>query len=807
MTTVIIGDGATGIATMRTLRNLDPTHPITLLSADPNPAYYRAALTNYLLGELNPSQLQAIPVDFFHVHKIKRIYGRAVQIDPSQRLVTYDTGEELLTLSYHHLVIATGTRASIPPYSSEILRWIRTLRTLREATELEEELAHGEMKHALIIGGGPLALEWAAAYHKRGVQVHLGLRNYESLMRHELNARGRDLLYTHLREHIKVHIGEISQVYTHTTSTGERLDGVELSNGERLEVDMIGIAAGITPNLEAFTGSGLAMTSQGVCVDRHLRTNDTHIFAGGDLAVVDGATPLGLWEPAQKQGALIAQVIYALENNTPLPPPLPFTPHYFATRLFHLDFVTFQSDEASLSDMKVSSKVNSEVNSEVNSDELIEQLIDIEGVLGYRSLHVSTHGELRTVHLLSESRYPIRRQGRALYHILKHRLNVRPILHHLRGDQFDLWGWIQRQHDQLNQKQVSSSVAHLDYQLPSPTQRPPLTLILRNSDDQECSVTGGSTLLSNVLSRDQKEMRKLLGEVALTWDGRRYQVEVGTVSHQVQLNGRMLDKTTPLRDGDQLEASDVWTLKLAQTQNMPQSLQDAISDSDSDLLGATQIDFTLPEHLSSAKQLPLLTEYALEIDQQVIPISPGVYLISRSVTCDVQLSHPETSLIHGEVTYRLTTTQDAEIFYRDLGSTNGTLLNGKLLNVPVLLRTDQILNLGQHQLSLLKRRARLEINLKHREQHMSFKLNEGDVIVVGRNPQRVHWAVDDVGVSGKHCELKVQHLKLWVRDLDSRNGVTIQKKPVPQHFVEWSEQRPLYLGKTCMITWEQDTSS
>lgn len=781
MHTLIIGDGAAGVSAARALRERDADIQITIISADPHPAYYRAALTNYLLGELAPHQLQAIPVDFFHRLNIERVHGALVSLDPRKRSVSCEAQGEEFELSYDYLVLATGSRAALPAYPPEIARWIRVLRTLRDATSLEEELTRDEVRRALIIGGGPLALEWAAAYHQRGVQVSLVVRSHDSLMRHELNQRGRDLVYAHLRAHIQVYTGELTQIYTRSTPAGERLSGVALSGGVRLEVDLIGAAVGVKPNIEPLEGSGLKVTPRGVCVDRHLRAEDPHIFAGGDLAVVDGESPLGLWEPAQRHGALIAEVIHALTRGAPLPSPLPLTPHYFATRLFHLDFVMFQ--RAAL-DAHV-----------LSSSEQIEQLIDVEGVLGYRALRVSGAGELLSVHLLGEPRYPIRRQGRALYHVLRHQLNVTAIMHHLRGDRFDLWGWARRQLPDADEAPSRSAHALLDYRLPEPAESAPLRLTLRDPQGGSFEVLGGQTPLAKALAPHPQVAPAALGGVSIVWDGRRYRLEVGERPHQLALNGKALRKSAPLRDGDRLEVGPalIWTLSLTQAPRKAASSSPALPSQGSAHAEVTQE--ALP-----ARTSPLF-EYALEVDQATSPIHPGVYVLGRAPQCEIVLSDSGVSAIHGELTYQLSPQRQAEIFYRDLGSTNGSLLDGSRINAPVLLRPEQVLTLGAHQITLMRRRARLEVNLEHGEQRATFHLSDGDVIVIGRDPKSVHWSVNDLGVSGAHCELKVRERRLWARDLGSRNGTALNAKPIAEAFVEWPEGSPLHLGKTCVITW------
>ena len=64
--------------------------PSGIFTDDPSPGYYRAALTNYLLGELREDQLWAVSPDFYESLGIRRVFGRVVGVD-TQRGVVWDT--------------------------------------------------------------------------------------------------------------------------------------------------------------------------------------------------------------------------------------------------------------------------------------------------------------------------------------------------------------------------------------------------------------------------------------------------------------------------------------------------------------------------------------------------------------------------------------------------------------------------------------------------------------------------------------------------------------------------------------------
>lgn len=82
---VVIGDGAAGTTAAQYARKRDPDGKITIFSDDPNAAYYRAALTNYLIGELREDQLFAVPPDFYARNRVERVLARVASIETTRR--------------------------------------------------------------------------------------------------------------------------------------------------------------------------------------------------------------------------------------------------------------------------------------------------------------------------------------------------------------------------------------------------------------------------------------------------------------------------------------------------------------------------------------------------------------------------------------------------------------------------------------------------------------------------------------------------------------------------------------------------
>ena len=75
--------------------------------------------------------------------------------------------------------------------------------------------------------------------------------------------------------------------------------------------------------------------------------------------------------------------------------------------------------------------------------------------------------------------------------------------------------------------------------------------------------------------------------------------------------------------------------------------------------------------------------------RDVRPLSDGVWLIGRSEMCRIRFDFPDVSERHALLTVR-----DDKAFLEDLHSSNGTYVNGELIDSPVELRGDMIVQVG-----------------------------------------------------------------------------------------------------------------
>jgi nitrite reductase (NADH) large subunit len=87
---------------------------------------------------------------------------------------------------------------------------------------------------------------------------------------------------------------------------GEKfVEGIELTDGRRIDADGVIFAAGIRPNTALARDAGISV-NRGIVVDDHLQTGAADIFALGECAEHRGIC-YGLVEPAYEQARVLAR--------------------------------------------------------------------------------------------------------------------------------------------------------------------------------------------------------------------------------------------------------------------------------------------------------------------------------------------------------------------------------------------------------------------------------------------------------------------------------------------------------------------
>ncbi len=177
-------------------------------------------------------------------------------------------------LRARHFVIATGSRASLPPI--EGLAEARPFTNETIFDELDERPAR-----LIVIGGGPIGCELGQAFQRLGVRVTI-LEALPRILEKE-DADAADVVRRRMEaDGVRIVAGALVARVART----EGVFDVEMAAGELLEAEALLVAAGRAPNVEdlGLEAAGVAFDRKGVTVDASLRTSQPHIYAAGDVA-------------------------------------------------------------------------------------------------------------------------------------------------------------------------------------------------------------------------------------------------------------------------------------------------------------------------------------------------------------------------------------------------------------------------------------------------------------------------------------------------------------------------------------------
>ena len=165
---VVVGTGMAGLAVVEEALRRRPAEQwrIVMLGEEPGPVYNRVLLSKLLARSAGPGELELRPLSWYTKHRVDLRGGcRAASLDLDERRVIDESGGGH---PYDALVIATGSRAWVPPIPGAGLPHVDVFRTWRDADALAATPAG---TRAVVVGGGLLGLEAAAGMHARGVVV------------------------------------------------------------------------------------------------------------------------------------------------------------------------------------------------------------------------------------------------------------------------------------------------------------------------------------------------------------------------------------------------------------------------------------------------------------------------------------------------------------------------------------------------------------------------------------------------------------------------------------------------------------
>ena len=274
---VIVGGGPVATNALETIREFEPDESQITLICD-EPAHSRMALPYWLAGQVPREHTHTADDAYFRKFNVEaRIGVRAASVDPVGKSLVLSDGS---TLQFDDLLIATGASPIELPIPGADLPGVQSLWTLSHTENLLNAAGGLENPRVVMIGAGFVGFIMLNAMSKRGWRLSVVEREPHVLPR-MLDAEAARLVESWLAaKGVDVHCGTTVQAVTEADD-GSKV--VELSDGKKLEADLVVVATGIKPNLDLIDGSGIE-TDEAILVNDRMQTNFGHIYAGGDVA-------------------------------------------------------------------------------------------------------------------------------------------------------------------------------------------------------------------------------------------------------------------------------------------------------------------------------------------------------------------------------------------------------------------------------------------------------------------------------------------------------------------------------------------
>ena len=286
-------------------RGLKPGE-LLIVSADTFLPYERPPLSkSFLAGKDTEDAIRIEPQEFYNNIGVKVMLGtEAAGVDARRKRLRLKNGSEI---AFEKLLIATGARPRTLEIPGAGLRHVHYLRSLDDSKAIRSSA--DSALHAVVIGGGFIAMETAAVLAQRRIEVTMVLREdrvWKQFFTPEMSA-----FFERYVTERGVKLAKNSQV-RELRGDGMVREAV-LQDGAVIPCAVVVAGIGVTPATEVLADSGIALAN-GVAVNEYLETSAPDIYAAGDVAeyqdVLYGKRRrVEHWDNAVAQGRHAARVM------------------------------------------------------------------------------------------------------------------------------------------------------------------------------------------------------------------------------------------------------------------------------------------------------------------------------------------------------------------------------------------------------------------------------------------------------------------------------------------------------------------
>ncbi|MCK6468302.1 MAG: FAD-dependent oxidoreductase [Candidatus Brocadia sinica] len=282
---IIIGGVAAGMKAAAKARRESPAMKITVITDEQYISYAGCGMP-YFIGDIIRDSKKLIlrePIYFKNMHNITVLTRHlATAIDTMSKQVRardIEKGQELV-FDYDKLIIATGAQPIVPPLPGISLNNIFTLRTIDDTLKIRAFVDSGQVKNAVIVGGGLIGMEMVENLVLRGIKVTVVElldqilppldKDMASIVQKYLMGKGIEIITS---DGVKSFEGNDNTVIK------------VITDKRQLPADMVILSIGIKPNIKLAQESGIEIgTARAIKVNERMETNIPGVYAVGDCA-------------------------------------------------------------------------------------------------------------------------------------------------------------------------------------------------------------------------------------------------------------------------------------------------------------------------------------------------------------------------------------------------------------------------------------------------------------------------------------------------------------------------------------------
>ena len=293
---VVVGSGIAGDSAASTIRRIDPTAYVTLISEERNPLYSPCAFHKFLSGELEVKRLFLKKLEDYSRDGIRTLFGKkATEIDLKIGKISIE-GERI---PFDKLILATGGNVRVPPVQGVAKRGVFTLKTMEDV----EAVFHYPAKRAVVIGSGPIGTEAGMGLRSRGLEVSI-IEIFNRVLPRLFDEQAA-LILTEMMTQQGIRV--LTEENVVEISGGESARGV-ITNKREIDCEMVIMAAGVRPNIELARLAGLDVGPLGgIKTNEYMMTSVENIYSCGDCVesrdIISGENTLSqFWPNAKRQG-------------------------------------------------------------------------------------------------------------------------------------------------------------------------------------------------------------------------------------------------------------------------------------------------------------------------------------------------------------------------------------------------------------------------------------------------------------------------------------------------------------------------